>query len=164
MSIWSPGSRRRRVPLVVAVTALTLRVAGVAAAYWSVTGGGAATAATASPSLLTLAPATPTAQLYPGGQATVVLTVTNPNPGEVRVGSLALDVSQGTGGFAVDGGHAGCGLASLSFATQTNGGAGWTVPGSGTLPVTLTNALSMGTGAANACQGATFSVYLKAAS
>jgi hypothetical protein len=164
MSIWSPGSRRRRVPLVVAVTALTLLVAGVAAAYWSVTGGGAATAATASPSLLTLAPATPTAQLYPGGQATVVLTVTNPNAGEVRVGSLALDLSQGTGGFGVDGGHAGCGLTSLSFATQTNGGAGWTVPASGTLPVTLTNALSMGTGAANACQGATFSVYLKAAS
>jgi hypothetical protein len=94
----------------------------------------------------------------------VVLTVTNPNAGEVRVGSLALDLSQGTGGFGVDGGHAGCGLTSLSFATQTNGGAGWTVPASGTLPVTLTNALSMGTGAANACQGATFSVYLKAAS
>ena len=94
----------------------------------------------------------------------MVLTITNPNAAQIRVGSLALDTSQGTGGFAVDGGHSGCGLATLSFATQTNGGAGWTVPGSGVLPVTLTNALSMGTGAANACQGATFSVYLTAAS
>ena len=64
----------------------------------------------------------------------MVLTVTNPNPGQIRVGSLALDTSQGTGGFAVDGGHSGCGLATLSFATQTNGGAGWTVPGSGVAP------------------------------
>ena len=64
----------------------------------------------------------------------------------------------------MDGGHSGCGLAPLSFTTQTNGGAGWTVPGSGSLPVTLTDALSMGTGAANACQGATFTVYLTVAS
>ncbi|MDX6372103.1 MAG: hypothetical protein QOD98_1091 [Nocardioidaceae bacterium] len=158
----STSSRRRLRPLALLLTAVTLLVSGVAAAYWGTAGGGSATAATAGASALTLAPGTPTAQLYPGGQATVVLTVTNPNPGQVRVGSLALDTSQGTSGFAVDGGHSGCGLASLSFATQTNGGAGWTVPGSGVLPVTLTNALSMGTGAANACQGAVFSVYLTA--
>ena len=45
--------------------------------------------------------------------------------------------------------------------TQTNGGAGWTVPGSGVLSVTLTGALAMGSGAANACQGATFTVHLR---
>ena len=146
------------------LTALTLLVTGVAAAYWTPTGGGTATAATATTSALTLTPAAPTAQLYPGGQATVVLTVTNPNPGPVRIGSLALDTSQGTGGFAVDGGHSGCGLTPLSFVTQTNAGAGWTVPGSGTLSVALTNALTLGTGAANACQGAAFNVYLTAAS
>jgi hypothetical protein len=164
MNVASTSSRRRRAPLALLLTALTLLVTGVAAAYWSTTGGGSAAAATGDTSPVTLTPATPTAQLYPGGQGTVVLTVTNPNAGQVRVGSLALDTSQGTSGFAVDGGHAGCGLASLSFATQTNGGAGWTVPGSGVLSVTLTNALSMGAGAANACQGAAFSVYLTAAS
>ncbi len=164
MTMTSTSSRRRRAPLALLLPALTLLVAGVAAAYWIATGGGSATAATASTSPLTLAPATPTAQLFPGGQANVVLTVTNPNAASIRVGSLALDTTQGTSGFAVDGGHAGCGLATLSFATQTNGGAGWTVPGSGALSVTLTNALSMGIGAANACQGATFSVYLTAAS
>ena len=94
----------------------------------------------------------------------MVLTVTNPNAAEIRVGSLALDTGQGNGGFAVDGAHSGCGLAPLSFVTQTNAGAGWTVPASGVLSVTLTNALSMGTGAANACQGASFSVYLTVAS
>ena len=65
-----------------------LLVAGVAAAYWITTGGGSATAATASTSALTLAPATPTAQLYPGGQATVVLTVTN--PGDVAFAAAEL--------------------------------------------------------------------------
>ena len=90
------------------------------------------------------------------------LTITNPNVVDIRVGSLALDTSQGTGGFAVDGGHSGCGLAVLSFTTQTNAGAGWTVTGSGNLSVTVTNALSMTTAAANACQGASFTVYLAA--
>ena len=104
-------SPRRRRPLALLLTAATLLVAGVAAAYWSTTGGGSATAATATTSPVTLTPATPTAQLYPGGQATVVLTVTNPNAAEIRMGSLALDTSQGTGGFAVDGAHSGCGLA-----------------------------------------------------
>jgi hypothetical protein len=32
----------------------------------------------------------------------------------------------------------------------------------GTLPITLTNALAMGLSAANACQEATFTVYLAA--
>jgi hypothetical protein len=79
----------------------------------------------------------------------------------VRVGSLALDTSQGTGGFAVDAAHSGCAVSALAFTTQTNGGAGWTVPGSGSLPVTLTAAVSMSTSAGNACQGATFTVYLQ---
>lgn len=78
-----------------------------------------------------------------------------------------LDTSQGTGGLAVDTSHSGCGLATLSFTTQTNGGVGWTIPAKvgavdGTLPITLANALAMSTSAANACQGASFTVYLVA--
>jgi hypothetical protein len=141
-----------------------LAVAGAAVAYWGTTGGGSAAATSAGTSDLTLSPATPSAQLYPGGQAAVVLTVTNPNSASIRIGSLALDTSQGSSGFGVDAGHSGCGVSALSFATQANGGAGWTVPGGGSLPVTLTGALSMAANAANACQGATFTVYLKVAS
>ena len=152
------GTRRRRRTLVVA--AMTLVAAGTAVAYWSAPGDGSASATSGTTSDLTLTPGTPTAQLYPGGQANVVLTVTNPNVGSVRIGSLARDIGQGTNGFGVDGAHSACDVAALSFTTQTNGGAGWTLPGSSNTPITLTNALSMTTSAANACQGATFTVYL----
>ena len=76
-----------------------------------------------------------------------------------------LDITQGASGFGVDAAHAAasCGTGSLSFTTQTNAGAGWTIPAHGSLPITLANALSMNINAVNACQGASFTVYLKAA-
>ena len=91
--------------------------------------------------------------------------MTNPNPFSVRVGAFALDPQQGQGGFAVDSGHSGCGVAELSYARQTNGGVGWAVPGrggtvDGTLTVRLPDALAMSAAAANACQGARVTVYL----
>jgi len=79
----------------------------------------------------------------------------------VNAPSLALETTQGTGGFTVDGAHAACGVASLTFTTQTNGGVGWTIPASGSSVLSLANSLSMNTNAANACQGASFTVYLK---
>jgi hypothetical protein len=156
------STSRRPVALLVGV--VILAVAGAAFAYWLTTGGGSGAGASGSTTPVSLSGGTPSSQLAPGGQTAVVLTVSNPNSASVRVGSLVLDTGQGTNGFSVDAGHSACGVGALSFATQTNGGAGWTVPGGGTLPVTLPNALSMTTGAANTCQGATFTVYLTAAS
>jgi hypothetical protein len=146
------------------VAVLVLGVVGSAAAYWSAAGGtgsGAATTAAGAQSV-SLTPATPSAELYPGGQAAVRLTIANPNAGAVRIGSLVLDTDQGSGGFAVDGAHSGCAVSTLTFTTQTNGGVGWNVPGGDSLAVTLPNALAMGPDAAQACQGATFTVYLEA--
>lgn len=161
MRVTSRRVGRGAIPL--ALVVLLVLAAGSATAYWTQSGGtGSGAAATGTGQSLTLTPATPTAQLYPGGQASVVLTAANPNAASVHIGSLALDTTQGSGGFAVDGAHSGCTLATLSFTTQTNSGAGWTVAGSGSLPVTLTNALSMSAAAANACQGASFTVYLQA--
>jgi hypothetical protein len=152
---------RGGIPLIATVL-FVLLAAGSATAYWAVSGAGSGSGDTGTAQAVTLSPATPTAGLFPGGQASVVLTVTNPNAFSVKVGSLSLDTGQGTGGFAVDGGHSGCVLSTLSFTTQTNAGAGWTVSASGNLSVTLTNALSMTTAAANTCQGASFTVYLAA--
>jgi hypothetical protein len=144
----------------IAGTLLSLIVSGSAYGYWQTLGTGSGTATTGTASPLTLSPGTPTDRLYPGGSADVAVTVTNPNPYAVHVGRLALDTSQGTAGFAVDAGHSACGVASLSYATQSNGGDGWDAPANGSLVLRLPGALSMTTAAANACQGATFSVYL----
>jgi hypothetical protein len=157
----------RRMLLTSLVVGLALAGGGVASAVWGGSGNGFGSAAIGTTVAVTLSPGTPAATLFPGGQADVLLTVSNPNLSAVHIGSLALDTLHGTGGFAVDAGHSTCAVAALSFATQTNGGAGWTVPAkvgavNGTLPITLTNALSMGLGAANACQGASSTVYLAA--
>ena len=92
------------------------------------TGSGAAASGTVA--AVTLSPGTPTAQLYPGGQATVVLTVTNPNPGQ-RPGRVPRPGhrARGPAGSPWTARTPACGLATLSYATQTNGGAGWTLPG-----------------------------------
>ncbi|HZW43572.1 MAG TPA: hypothetical protein VFF32_04155 [Dermatophilaceae bacterium] len=158
----------RRMPLAVLLVTLALPVGGAANAFWSASGSGAGSGAAGTTVAVTLSAGTPAATLYPAGAANVLLTASNPNASPVRIGSLALDTSQGAGtGFAVDAGHSGCAVSTLSFTTATNGGAGWTVPGKvgavdGTLPITLTNALAMGVGAADACQGASFTVYLAA--
>lgn len=160
--------RRPRFVIFLAVLAiLAVPAGGVAYAYWSGTGVGAGTGTTGTTVAVTLSPGTPSAGLYPGGQANVVLSATNTNDSIIHINSLALNTGQGTGGFSVDGGHAGCSLAALSFTTQTNGGAGWNVPArvgvvNGTLAITMTNALSMTSAAADACQGATLTVFLAA--
>ena len=153
------------IAMIVAIVVVTVGGAGVAYAYWTAGGAGTGFGSAGTTVPITLSAGTPTASLLPGGQTSVVLTMTNPNTARVKVSSLALDTTQGTGGFGVDAGHAGCTLSTLSFTTQTNGGAGWTIAGkvgatNGTLAVTLTNSLSMSLSAVNACQGATFTVYV----
>lgn len=142
--------------------AVALAASGTAYGFFSSSGGGVGASTTATVAPITLSAGTPVNRLYPGGSSDVAVTMTNPNAFPIRVTSIALDPSQGAGGFAVDAPHSGCGLGVLSFAAQSNGGTGWTIPSSGTLNVDLTGSLSMTTAAANACQGATFTVYLAA--
>jgi len=162
------SSRRNRAAFVVLVAVIgVLLLNGGASAFWSGGGNGTGAGGSGTVQAVTLSPGTSPGGLAPGGQRNVVLTVTNPNLAEVSVRSLALDTTQGTSGYSVDAGHSGCTVPALTFATQTNGGAGWTIPKkvgavNGTLSVTLTNALSMGAGASNACQGATFTVFVAA--
>jgi hypothetical protein len=134
--------------------------------YWSASGSGLGDAGTGTTLPLTLSAGTPASAVYPGGSSAVAVTLANANIYPVAVPSLVLDASKGTNGFAVDGAHAGCGVGVLGFATQDNATAGWTVPGAsngtdGSLVLSLPGSLSMATNAADACQGATFTVHLR---
>jgi len=157
--------RHARMALVAAVLGLALP-GGAAVAFWSSSGSGPGTAATGTALPLAVTAGAATAGLHPGGTSAVALVLSNPNTFPAQVPSLVLDTTQGTAGFAVDAAHSGCALGTLSFTTQTNGGAGWSVPArvgvtNGQLTLSLTGAVAMGVSAADACQGAAFTVFLK---
>jgi hypothetical protein len=157
-------TRNRAWAFLLAAT-IAVGLATGAFAYWMGTGSGSASTQVGSPEQLDLEPGTPSAQLIPGDTSSVTAIATNPNPYFVQIGSLTLDTAAGTGGFDVDAAHAGCNTSALHFAPQNNGGAGWRVPPlvdetDGTQAIDMRGALSMDAGAANACQGASFTVHL----
>ena len=136
--------------------AALLALAGSAAAYWTSAGTSSGQGGTlAGPAAVTVSASAAPATLIPTGAPTgeVAATLTNPNAFPVTVRQLELDPA----GFSAN--AAGC---DLSFATQDNGGTGWTVPASGSLTIALPGSLTMGTAAADGCQGQTFTVFLRA--
>jgi hypothetical protein len=148
-----------RLAIVIAALIAAAACAGTSWAYFASqgTGTGSATAASAQP--VTLSPATPATGLYPGSSADVAFTVSNPNGGPVVIPSVALDTSQGSNGLGVDGSHTGCALSALTF-TSTPGS--WTIPAhASAFAIDLPGSISLSPSAADACQGATFTVYLK---
>jgi hypothetical protein len=155
----------RTIAIGVAV-ALALAFASVALAYWSGIGSGTTSTRLADALELTLSPATPDDPIAPGDRANVSVVVHNPNAFKAHVGSFVLDADHGPP-FTVDPGHGGCVVSGgvLSFTEQTNGAAGWDIPpkvGSddGSIVVQLRDALAMSVAAADACQGATFTITL----
>jgi ferric-dicitrate binding protein FerR (iron transport regulator) len=159
-----PG--RRQATILLVAIAIAIAAAAAAFAYWRGSGNGDATTVLANVQSVTLQPGTQTAQLYPGGDSSVSVVLSNPNSTFIQVGSIILDpgVPQP---FAVDSNHSGCGVSALSFVAQDNGGAGWRIPpraGStdGSLAIDMPAAMKMSIAAANACQGATFTVQLQA--
>lgn len=146
-----------------AIAVVALLVAGsLAYAAWSVNGSGTGAASATSAVSLALTPGSPSDALFPGASADVATTITNSNPFPVHVTAISLDSGQGSAGFAVDGGHSGCNINTLSFSAQTNGGSGWDIPANDSIDVDASDAIAMGSGANDSCQGATFTVYLTA--
>ena len=148
------GKLSRKMAVVSTATGV-LMAAGIAVAAWTATGTGSgyAKATSAQPLTTVDVSATTTATLYPGADGDVQLEIDNPNDYPVRVTDVALDT---TGSIAVDGGHAGCNVASVTFTDQS----GLTLDvGAGTsAPFTLAGAVHMDGTANDACQGATFTI------
>jgi len=155
------GSRKVRLGAAVAV--LFALTGGGALAYFASNGSGSSSVAVGSLSPVTIIAATPTSGLlYPGASGRVDATISNPNTVRVHVNSLIL----AAGGITADNTHQSCDTAVLHYATQRNDPTGWTIPPrvgntDGTLLVQLGGAISMDASAADACQGATFTVSLK---
>jgi hypothetical protein len=146
-----------------AAVVVALVAAGGALAYFTSAGSGSGTGTAGTAQAVTISPGTPTAELYPGGSADVAISISNPNTFSVHIIKLALDTGQGAGGFGSSGGTGTCANPDLGFPDNTNGGAGWDVP-PGATSLDLTDAITMGAGADDGCQGATFTVYLKSVS
>jgi hypothetical protein len=161
------GLTSNRVRGLIIAAAIVVVLVPAALSYWTAAGSGTASTTLGDPQNITVSAATPSDPVSPREDAEVAAVASNPNSYEVHIDSISLDTGSGTDGFDVDSGHSSCDLSSLAFTTQDNGGAGWTVPprvGStdGSLSIEMATALAMSAGASNACQGASFTVYLEA--
>ena len=161
---------RARAAAIFAIATLALAAAGLA--YFTATGSGLGSAQPATPQDVTIAVASPAGSaLYPGGSADITATAHNPNSGPVHIHSFVLDTSGAhPTGITSDeagcssGGNTGSSSNSVTFnGPATNGGNDFVIP-AGDSSLTLENALSMSTTAENACQGATFTVYVQVGS
>ena len=88
---------RKKIAAVVAGVALFATAAGVAYAAWSSSASGSATAQSKTSVNSTIAPGTFGADLYPGADKTVTVTITNPNEYPVLVTSISAGSSSATG-------------------------------------------------------------------
>jgi hypothetical protein len=157
----------RAVTSAVVAAALVLVTASAAVAYWSATGSGRGAGAVGTSVAISLGAGSVSADLYPGAGfgvvagATVSTVATNPNSADVRIVSLALDTTQGTGGFKISGDSpaGGCSATSLAFTTQTTG---WTVAANATTTISLPNAVSMAAPWHALAAVAAITVYLSA--
>jgi hypothetical protein len=160
------GSKISRTQTLIAGAAIaTVAIAAPAFAFWTGAGAGTATATLDTPQALTLSPGGLGSEIFPGQSKSVATVASNPNPYPVEITSISLDVSEGTDGYGVDEAHVDC-APMFEFTAQTNGDEGWTVPpkvGStpGELEIELQDALVMGLGASDSCQGARYAVYLQ---
>jgi hypothetical protein len=148
----------RRLAVALAGAGLMLAAAPAYAA-WTGTGAGTAQAGAGGPAPLVLSAGTAPAQpAYPTGMPTggVRVSLRNPNAYRVHVGSLVLDTSAGAGGFSAN--AAGCGL---TFTPPA--GAGWDVPGNGSVDLELPGALTMAASAPASCARLAVDVHLETA-
>jgi hypothetical protein len=145
---------RKKILVLAVLGVVTVAVAGIAIAAWSVNGTGTGYAKASTASAVTLADATAntSADLYPGATGAVKLKVSNPNPFPVRITAVA-----GNGAITSDKGAACDAATGVAFTNQS----------SLTLDLlanetdkvfTLAGAVAMTNASDNTCQGAVFSI------
>jgi hypothetical protein len=144
----------RRVLVLAAAAAVIGLGAGTAYAYFTSSGSGTGSASTGTMQTVTITATagTPTTPLLPDSTGDVTLQVDNPNAFAVTLVSVT-----GSGSITADSAHSGCNPSVVTFTPQT--GLSISIPASTTgYQVDLPAAAAMSSSAADACQGATFSI------
>jgi hypothetical protein len=152
--------RRGKLIISVAAAIAVLVNAGAAWAYWSLRGEGQAVAVAGSAVELKLQGRSDDSQpLYPGGTADLTVTVTNQNAFPVKVTS----VSPGAGKVTADSDHRDAGCQSTGvLVAQDVVAVSWEVPKNTIGVFTVPDGLRMTNSSDSACQGATFTIPVKA--
>lgn len=142
-------SRRIKIS-VAAAMAVVVAGAGVAVAAWLVSGSGSGSAKAGSLGTLTVNSATASADLYPGGSGKLFLKVTSGS-------TIPLKITGVTGTGAITSDDVECAGTNVTFANQT----GLNIPiaaNATNYAFDLPSAVTMIADAADACQGATFTI------
>lgn len=154
----SRRQRRGRLALVGLATATTVLAGGAGTAWAYIHGGsgtGSGSAKGATEGTVTALSPTVTGTLYPGGTASLTVTLSNPDP-NVTMTVLGL-VSEGT--ITVNTAGIGtCATTGVSLATPTSITPSTLSAGQSSVQVTFAGALSMSGSSSSGCQGATFNV------
>jgi hypothetical protein len=152
--------RRGKVILSVAAAAAVLVNAGAAWAYWTLNGAGTGVAVAGTAIELKLTgrsdDSTP---LYPGGTSDLTVTVTNQNDFPIKVTSI----SPGAGAVTADAAHRDGGCRSTGVVVaQDVLTVSWEVPKNTIGVFTVAGGLRMTNSSDSACQGATFTIPVRA--
>lgn len=125
----------------------------VAFAAWTMNATGSVSDKALTAQTLTIvANATPTADLYPGGNGAAQFTVTNTNPFAVTVTSITF-------GTVTSSDETNCPASNLTAVSTTVGSLSIAVPANGSSAAqSLSNAFLLATAAPNGCQGVTFTI------
>jgi hypothetical protein len=152
--------RRSKVVLGVAATAFIVVNAGVAYAFWKLSGDGTATAKAGSALELTLSGVSDDNKpLYPGGTSNLSVTVANDNDFPITVNTL----SPGTSRAQADETHrrSGCTTTGVIFTKDVHQ-VSWTVPKNSVGVFRVADGIQMTNQSDTACQGATFTIEVQA--
>ncbi|MEA5453773.1 hypothetical protein SPF06_03470 [Sinomonas sp. JGH33] len=150
----------RRATTAAAAVVLLVASASAGFAYWLMAGTGSGAAAAGQLQALTaqalVQPAPGQQLLFPGGTADAVLSVTNPNPYDVQLYSVAA-----AGPAAPDAGHPQCTTTGVTFQNPAAPlTPNVTIPANSTATVILPGTVTMDLGSDSGCQGAVFHLPL----
>jgi hypothetical protein len=154
-------NRRTKVILTVAAVAAVVVNAGVAWAYWRLTGSGTGIAKAGSAIELNVSGVSDDKKpLYPGGKSNLTVTIANDNSFPIKITTL----SPGKGSTTADSEHrnAGCRTTGVVVSKDVHE-VSWAVPKNTIGVFTLADAIEMSNASDTACQGATFTIPVQAA-